>query len=597
MTPDQQKAIALAKARQRRAEGARQDVSAVDAYNALPWYGQAAQAADDIVRATANGLTFGFADKIAGALSGEGTEAERQRSQQAQERAGLAYNAAQMAGGLRSALSAGNAGLTLIGRGAPATMTGLGGVLARTGVAGLEGAGYGALDALGNDTSVGMGAGLGALGGSVGNLIGEGVQAGVNAFRGQPAQNYVARSAQADAITPEIAQARLAELGPDAKIADLGPNLRGQTAAISTTPGEGQQIVRTALNDRNAGAAARMVGAVDDAMGAQQGVLSLADDIVNARSQAARPLYDVSRNVPVQMDDATKALLDRPSVKSAIDRATRSMQDSGLTMDLNKPTVGMIDAIKKELDDVIGEAVRAGRNNEVARLTGVKNSIVGVADKASPEYAQARKLFSDATTVKNALEDGQKIFSNSMSPEALTRHLSQLDESAREAYLIGARQQVANVMGTARSDAQAAKRLFGSGYNKEKLAIILDGDEAASRILNPVAAEEIFSATRNSAIGGSDTVPKALARESIATVPNSDGIIRSLLNLRPGDALSAAGNKVMGGVADARNERINSEIARILMSNDPSLLMSVPTSTAARDGISRALIGAQTGAY
>lgn len=547
------------------------------------------------------GLGFGFLDEAVAAATvpfGGDYNYNVERMREADRRASAAHpyvkTGSQLAGGVASALGAGRLGLTLLGRGAPATMPGFGGLATRTGIAGVEGAGYGLLDAIGNDTNPYMGAGLGFAGGASGNLLGEGLQAGVNAWRGQPAQNYVARQAQADAITPESAQARLTELGPDANIADLGPNLRGQSAALAVTPGEGQQIVRTALNDRNAGAAGRITGAVDQSMGSRQGVLSLADDIVSMRSQQAKPLYDASRNVPVQMDEATQTLLSRPSAQRAIARAGEALADNGQALDLERPTIGMIDAIKKELDDMISPAIREGRNNEAARLMEIKNSIVGIADNASPEYAQARRVFSDASSVKTALEDGQKVFQSAVSPESLARQLSSMDEASREAYLIGARQQVDKIMGTARNDAAAAKRLFSTGYNKEKMSLIL-GDEQASALLNAIGAEEVFSATRNAAIGGSDTIPKGLAGGTIANSENTAGVIKSLLNLNIGDALSSAGDKVFGGAIKNRNERINAEIARILMGQGVDALVPISQSSAIRDNVTRSLIGAQAG--
>ena len=44
------------------------DSSAASLEAEQPWYGKLGQAADDIARIAANGLTFGYADKIAGAL-------------------------------------------------------------------------------------------------------------------------------------------------------------------------------------------------------------------------------------------------------------------------------------------------------------------------------------------------------------------------------------------------------------------------------------------------------------------------------------------------------------------------------------------------
>lgn len=149
-----------------------------------PWYVDAAQAADDVARLAANGMTFGYADKIAGLLGGQGTEAERARSQAARERAGSAGTVAEIGGAIATPMGLAGKGVTLAGRLGTGAMTGAGGLAARTGLMGLEGAGYGALTAAGNDQDITTGAGIGALGGVGGNLIGEALSAGASKIAG-----------------------------------------------------------------------------------------------------------------------------------------------------------------------------------------------------------------------------------------------------------------------------------------------------------------------------------------------------------------------------------------------------------------------------
>lgn len=148
-----------------------------------PWYVDAAQAADDMVRLAANGMTFGYADKLAGALGGEGTGAERAKSSEAMERAGTAGKVAEIGGAIATPLGLASRGVTLM-RPAAQAMPGLSGLLARTGLMGIEGAGYGALTAAGNDEDIASGAGYGALGGAAGNAAGEALSAGVSKIAG-----------------------------------------------------------------------------------------------------------------------------------------------------------------------------------------------------------------------------------------------------------------------------------------------------------------------------------------------------------------------------------------------------------------------------
>jgi hypothetical protein len=149
-----------------------------------PWYAQAGQAADDMARLVANGMTFGYADKIAGYMSGQGTDAERAMTQDARNRAGGAGTVAEIGGAVATPMGLANKGLSLAGRLGTGAMTGAVGLAARTGLMAAEGAGYGALTAAGNDQDIGQGAALGAVGGGAGNVLGEGLSAGLSKVAG-----------------------------------------------------------------------------------------------------------------------------------------------------------------------------------------------------------------------------------------------------------------------------------------------------------------------------------------------------------------------------------------------------------------------------
>lgn len=200
-----------------------------------PWYSKLGAAADDMVRIGANAMTFGYADKLAGALGGEGVEAERAKTGAARERAGSASYAADIGGGLATGMGLANSGVTAM-RLVPQGMKGLAGLGARTGAMAVDGAAYGALSATGNDTDVTEGAAIGAIAGGLGNVAGEGIAKGISAasapFKTQPtvptiediiAKRNSAYKASEDAgviLRPEVAQSLKGKLEGD--LAEFG---------------------------------------------------------------------------------------------------------------------------------------------------------------------------------------------------------------------------------------------------------------------------------------------------------------------------------------------------------------------------------------
>lgn len=163
--------------------GPEQATSASEEFNNLPWYGQAAQAADDTVRFLANGMTLGYADKFAGYMNGEGTESERDKTAKAHERAGLAGSAAELVGTMVPAGALANSALSAT-RYVPKTLSGVSGLLGRSAAVGVDGAVLGAAQATGYDQDAATGAAVGFAGGVGGNLLGEGIGAGLNKVAG-----------------------------------------------------------------------------------------------------------------------------------------------------------------------------------------------------------------------------------------------------------------------------------------------------------------------------------------------------------------------------------------------------------------------------
>ena len=162
-------------------------------YDALPEWQKPIVAAGDTLQLFANGATMGFGDKaVAGARSmftDKTYEQEladaRNKTQEARNRARGAGTGAEIAGAVATPMKLAGKGATLAGRFGTAAMTGAPGVLARTGLMAVEGGGYGALTAAGNDQDIGTGTAIGAVGGGLGNLAGEAISAGVSKIAGK----------------------------------------------------------------------------------------------------------------------------------------------------------------------------------------------------------------------------------------------------------------------------------------------------------------------------------------------------------------------------------------------------------------------------
>ncbi len=473
---------------------------------------------------------------------------------------------------------------------------GAGGLLARSGASALSGAGIGGADAAvrsgGNLDAAKDGAlwggALGAAGPAVGQLVGRGVNAiaqrvGPTVSRAQQAfGNALGRDAVDDVAS------RLGTMGPDAMPMDLGPNLQRQAGALAATPGRGQEIVRSAIQSRQAGAGGRVTGALDDALGASVDTVALADDIIAQRSAAARPLYEAAYAKPVPFTSELESFLTRPAVGRAMQQAQRlaandetfnagtrgwfaNVADDGTVAIQRTPSVYELDQTKRALDDMISTAQRGGNNNEARIYTQLKNRLTGMVDDAVPEYKAAREAFSGPSSVLDAIEEGQQVFSRNLTPNQLRTRMMKMGDAEKEAFQQGARAEISKIMGTARNDALAARSTFEKGWNKEKLEAILGKDEAG-KLLSSLEAETAFTRTRDVVTGNSETAARMAAQQDVGAGARAPGVIEQAGNLNFGTAMARMGDRLVGGARSASQSKMNEELAGLLTSRDPKML-------------------------
>lgn len=510
-------------------------------------------------------------------------KAVRQEQEPAKQRNPMLNTGSQIAGGIAGTLPMVAAAPGMFGAGA-------GPLLGRSLWSAGTGAAIGGADAgVRNDfdplamaKGSALGLGIGAAAPLAGQLIGKGVNAVTSRFNSpSSAQQSIAQAVGRDGI--DDVTARLAQMGPDAMPMDLGANLQGQAAALAGTPGKSQEIIRSAVANRQANAGSRIAGSLDDALGQSVDTVAVADDIISRRAAAAKPLYEAAYAKPVPFTVELEETLKRPAVASALKSAQKmaanegipsqqwfaNIADDGSVTIQNVPDVRQLDLTKRALDDMISSAQRGGNNNEARILTQVKDKIVGMVDDAVPEYAAARKAFSGPSSILDALEEGKNIFGKKLTPNQLKTQMLKMGDAEKEAFIQGGRAAVADTMGTARNDALAARNMFSSGYNKEKLEMLV-GKEQASKMLGSLDAEKAFTLTRDRVTGNSETFARAQAAQDIGAGAKEPGVVRELLNMNTGSAAAKFGDRFLGNARNAAQQKSNEELARLLVENNGS---------------------------
>lgn len=505
--------------------------------------------------------------------SSVGERAEReQRAQQA-----IAGFAAPAAGALAGVARAAAGGAGILGRaGASALGTGAGDIAAQFATKGEV-----------DPVQAGISTGLGAVGQPVGEALAAGVS-GVRALGSELLASRIpsfARNRAQQAVTQALARGGqtpreagqairgLQQTGAPARLADVGGEpVQALTERVAKSPSRGADLLRDAFDNRQKLQLRRLSAQLRLRSGTK--VRDIEDAVLESqasRAAASAPLYDeaFSAPVPQSLGDDFADLTKTGFGKQAAQRARKTLQTEFNVDDVSEvPVLNRIDATKRELDDMIGAARRAGENNRARLLTDVKNKMVRAADDAVPAYAAARNAWAGPAAWQDAVENGLSITKAEMTPAKLRQLWAGFTESEKQGYRIGAVQRLVDQMGEQAADLPNLTKLLGKQNLLDKFKIIMPGGKGEI-FEQAIKAERQLAETGIRARGGSRTAGLQATDEALS---REDTVIDAMADLFQGDFRGALSRtlrlptRLKAKIQEKRNE----EIARILLSQDPT---------------------------
>lgn len=555
-----------------------------------------------------HGASLGLADEVAGAgratgrflrnaFTGQpltegvsdafnaGIDETRAGVDQARDRSPILGTAAEIGGALvtgpgRMATSAGQ---TLLQR-----------MMAAATEAGIYGGVYGGATAEGGAVERAEGAVKGAAqGAAIGGALPVVVKAGEIATRPirtvsnmfRPAANAEGRVVEAlsrDHTTPErVASSlrRAQESGVPNTIADVaGRNTQRTLRQARTIPGAGSEKIDRFLHERQLAQPDRVMGAVQRALGGDD-VFRVADDVAKTRSSLADKMYAKAyenakpvNTIPViaKIDDGLKVAAGK--IEGALKKVRKSL--------VGKVDLEALHNVKMELDDAIGAAKRAGKNNQARVLMGVKQRLVRSMDRASPDYKSARNTFSSLSDLTDALTEGQKFLNRDA--RLTTLELSKMTAGEKEMFRLGASEALANKINSAPDGASIARRIFGSPSTRGKLEAVFPDKRSFREFQAIMLREGKTTATNQFVRGNSQTVDK-MAEQLDALGTDTIG---DLVRLDFSGAARRAGGAALN-VAQGITPKTAEKIADILTSTDPATIEAIMQALSRRSAASQ----------
>lgn len=306
----------------------------------------------------------------------------------------------------------------------------------------------------------------------------------------------------------------------------------------------------------------------------------LSGDLTAARGAAADTAYSAAREGagPVDVRGAV----------SVIDNRIGGMQGSNITGDsidaklaryrgrlIADPAPG--DEISRELSDFdrvlgvkqavqddIGAAVRAGRNNEARELGKLVREIDGALEAASPDYRAANDAFRDASRVIEGVDTGRDMAMRGRAADTIPLFQAMTPQQ-QQAARVGYGDRALEEIERNRAIAPNSANVFGGTKRKQ---------EAAAMALNPdqfgrqVGRENTMFETFNRALGGSKTADNQIDVADLGPMADAGRAVRDAAS---GNVPGFVGNlfAVARPYLSGQNEATRTAIAKMLMSDNP----------------------------
>jgi hypothetical protein len=546
---------------------------------------------DALDRAAAAGMVASFSDQSFGDIYDQMGAS----SAQVQEDNPYTSTAGHVTGAVAGTLPAMLAAPAAFGIGA-------GGIVARTVASALTGGGIGGTDAAvrsGGDPDQSFNGLLkGLAAGAAGPAIGAGAGAAYRAAAGWFARRgvhsitdfapadiqRVMRAAEADGLDPAAIRQRLADLGDDAMIADLGPNLRHQAAGIASLPGPGKETVRSAVTARDAAANARIRGHIDDTLGPAP-VPGEIDAAIRTRQTALSPHYqEVLRNAQPADTRAIARFLDteaqnlRGDAQRAVQTIRRMLNRTGTEELETNPAVLL--QVRQAIDDMTETTVG---NNALNALSTARQAVDDQLRVSVPGIKRVDALFEELARQREALSRGQQVLeSGRTAPRPSELQAQFTDGAVPRGELVGpsavpmrlregARAEIERIIGTNANDRVALQRLIkGEGdWNRARLATLF-GQDRADKIIRVLDAERTFADTSHVVVRNSETAARQAAQRELTGEPGGFGVVDSYkAGGLPGAARATAFSgvdKIVKALQEAGRTKELGQMASVLVS-------------------------------
>lgn len=385
--------------------------------------------------------------------------------------------------------------------------------------------------------------------------------------------------------------------------------LPGQRMAsgITRSGGAPGDEVAEFLSTRQAGQPERVGAFVEDAFNVGGTTAAKTrEGLISARGAAADTAYTAARGnaAPVDIrgalgviDARTGGMAGSGIAGDGIDgkllgyRSRLAGDGAGLGPTVQSAELSDFDrvlGVKQAIQDDIGAAVRAGRNNEARELTKLVNELDAALEGSSDMYRTANDGFRSASRVIDAVDEGSMMATRGRAADNAPRFGAMAaaeQDAARVGYGDRMLEQLEKITAPTTN---RAKPLQSPKRVAEAEAMATDFPLYSGRL----GRENTMWETQNRALGGSRTADNLADQDAVEGLAGGAlGALKSGANLQLGDMVSKIATAI-GPLARGQNEATRALIAQALMSGNPMATLAPALAQSGKSATVRRLIEA-----
>jgi hypothetical protein len=398
-------------------------------------------------------------------------------------------------------------------------------------------------------------------------------------------------------------------LNPNASIAQAGgPSALAQLDVLASMPGQAKTLVERRIREQQTFRPERLANAADEALGTQgKGFTATLEALDATKKATSAPLYKQLENVSLKIDPELQALIQAST--SAHGKAELLTQlNRQLPIDISKLKAGddvplkVLDVVKQSLYDMgesargeFGKATNTSRAYDDLRVALTKKlEALSPSDKNGSIYRQALDAYAGPSQLGNAVVKGRTAMKQD--DIALSDLMGNMSPSELEAFRIGALQSLKDKVGTEAGQtsllkmwkepatSNRLKEIFGDNYQK------FAQDVAKEARLKPL--EQVGR--------GSGTFSRMAGAEDLGVMPTTMAAGKAVANAATGNPLAAAGEAAnvknrIGQVINQMPETTRNELAKMLLLRGPTGQMEVENTKALIRALNQRSTQMQTG--